>query len=1005
MKKDSMKRYDAFISYRHTPLDMFVAKTVQKKLEEFKLPKNVKRQQADWERKKIERVFRDQDELPITSDLSDQIYTALTLSDYLIVICTPRIKESIWCQQEIKTFIEMRGYDHVLAVLAEGEPVESFPDELVYRQEYYTDEYGNTTLQTVPVEPLAADVRGKNRKEIKKKIDEEITRLVAPMFSVDYDDLKQRAKERKLKKTLSIAGGIAAAFAVFGLVSGFMALRIIKQNNKIESQSIAIQSQNNEIKEQSNEIGKQQEQLQEQYNKIVYREAQDYGNTALEYLEEGNYEQALNYAYMSVSTDEDGNELPVTNEGINALLNTTYAYQCGRYTTPCMTLEFEHDLVAELISPDRNFILFEDEAGVIKIYDTHTLRLVKEIDSNAEGFLLRKESTITNTTQFLDDETICYETANYFTVYNFVKDEECYSFNFTANNMFTGGLDYVVPSYETNRAVFVCGSNVYLYDYNSKNAELIIDKENGELHMSSFDKPYFTDDQKYLCFRYTDYDASKKMFVTYDLETGEYPYQLGFDKESMGIVFQDRFDGERLYIYGSFGAFSMQYVPSQVKCYDCKTGKELWCSDVQTISYGGITDIFTDTNDENCLVLLDTNILVCMDKETGTITDYEDCPGMIRSYTHYPEYAIMRILTDAGDNHMYYYTSGVVLLVQQKFGKDLSFFEVASQHYYVTGEDLTKVFVWSDHVGNRVNMTGCKPAGNHDLVSTDEKTVFSYNSSGIYANDIATGELLWSLDYDIDKLLYFPNGKLFAFESKAVYVLDALTGEVLFTKEEENSMVLCGYSIQDGYVYYKKLGYSYLMQFDVDQVSEKEFLDTSKIATGAFDSDFRISGDGSHFMFYNANENKYMIYEKGTLKAQIEEYSDNISNVLFVPEHPYIVLEYYNKTIKIYDYEEEKFIYQQKHDYAGSIESVEIGNELFNIILHTTIDDNLFFTENLEYLGTLESIYLRRIVGTQDFVVANEDEIGIVPIYTVDMLKEDAEKLISGEVHLEYEIK
>ncbi len=32
MKKENFKFYDAFISYRHTPLDMFVAKTIQKKI-------------------------------------------------------------------------------------------------------------------------------------------------------------------------------------------------------------------------------------------------------------------------------------------------------------------------------------------------------------------------------------------------------------------------------------------------------------------------------------------------------------------------------------------------------------------------------------------------------------------------------------------------------------------------------------------------------------------------------------------------------------------------------------------------------------------------------------------------------------------------------------------------------------------------------------------------------------------------------------------------------------
>ena len=47
-------KYDAFISYRHSELDKFVATTLHKKLEAFKLPKGVK---SPTGKTKIERVF------------------------------------------------------------------------------------------------------------------------------------------------------------------------------------------------------------------------------------------------------------------------------------------------------------------------------------------------------------------------------------------------------------------------------------------------------------------------------------------------------------------------------------------------------------------------------------------------------------------------------------------------------------------------------------------------------------------------------------------------------------------------------------------------------------------------------------------------------------------------------------------------------------------------------------------------------------------------------------
>ena len=70
-----IKEYNAFISYRHSELDSEVAKGLQKALEHFRLPNNL-RKLFPKEKWKIERIFRDQDELPIAEDLSDQIQTA-----------------------------------------------------------------------------------------------------------------------------------------------------------------------------------------------------------------------------------------------------------------------------------------------------------------------------------------------------------------------------------------------------------------------------------------------------------------------------------------------------------------------------------------------------------------------------------------------------------------------------------------------------------------------------------------------------------------------------------------------------------------------------------------------------------------------------------------------------------------------------------------------------------------------------------------------------------------
>ena len=137
-------------------------------------------------KKKISRIFRDKDELPITSNLADPILNALQMSEYLIVICSPRLKESLWCKREIENFIAMHGQEKILAVLIEGEPSESFPEELLYREKTVTNANGETTVIREPVAPLAADVRGKNKKEISEDFKKNQPKFLTKLNNLTY---------------------------------------------------------------------------------------------------------------------------------------------------------------------------------------------------------------------------------------------------------------------------------------------------------------------------------------------------------------------------------------------------------------------------------------------------------------------------------------------------------------------------------------------------------------------------------------------------------------------------------------------------------------------------------------------------------------------------------------------------------------------------------------------------------------------------------------------------
>ena len=201
---DMDRVYKAFISYRHLPLEMSVAKKMHRRIERYVIPKELRKNGA----KKLGYVFRDQDELPISSSLSSNIQAALDRSEYLIVICTPETRKSAWVLREITYFLETHDRDHVLAVLADGTPETAFPEPLttVFSEE-------GDPLQRV--EPLAANIVASSAAGRSRLFATESLRILAALIGCSYDSLykrEQRYKMRRIGAAAALVGVIAAGF-------------------------------------------------------------------------------------------------------------------------------------------------------------------------------------------------------------------------------------------------------------------------------------------------------------------------------------------------------------------------------------------------------------------------------------------------------------------------------------------------------------------------------------------------------------------------------------------------------------------------------------------------------------------------------------------------------------------------------------------------------------------------------------------------------------------------
>lgn len=222
--KEKSYKYDAFISYRHVEPDQSIAKQVHQMIETFKAPKEFYQNG----KRPVFRVFRDREELA-ARDLSASIEEALATSRYLIVICSKRTPLSEWCQREIETFKSLHGSERIIPVLVEGEPGEAFPLPL---KELKGEESVSEILAADirPDETLNADFEGyealqnnnkpKLKELTKKSLDilkTEKYRIMATVLGCSFGDLKQRDKERKNKRILTVSTLSGVVFLIFGL--------------------------------------------------------------------------------------------------------------------------------------------------------------------------------------------------------------------------------------------------------------------------------------------------------------------------------------------------------------------------------------------------------------------------------------------------------------------------------------------------------------------------------------------------------------------------------------------------------------------------------------------------------------------------------------------------------------------------------------------------------------------------------------------------------------------
>ena len=729
-------RYDAFISYRHAVKDTQIAAEIQKSLEHFDIPKALRKKTG---KKRFNRVFRDVEELPISSNLTEDIEEALRVSEFLIVICSFSTSESDWVKREIDTFLELHDYNKqlILTVLVEGEPDEVIPEILRHDNitHYLAD--GTFYCKDEVVEPLAADYRMPVSKA--RKI--ELPRLAAAMLGCNYDDIIRRRKAYKRTRLLIETALVSAAAIAFAIYVGFM----VRQIN--------VNLQNSKM------------------NQSRY-----YASESLKLLDEGDRIGAIQLA-LAAFEDSDGTRRPVTDEAQFAIASALGAYttQGTSDSVPVWRYETSATIIKYASTGSDGRVVALDSSGILHIWkrEESNEQILKDDENGIQDFRLDKNNDV------------IVLSSKYVALYDAGTLQQKWKTD-NERNIYSN-RDLLMEYYEKQGYV-VLNANTSLIIINAENGKVVkqLETKKNSSFEASMPKSAVTGFSIYRFLINNDFttavligsfggvnnngmfvcDMEKEKWSCVASESGDY-LNAAFDQE--GNILALRRPNDDLNAAGYAGTdqiYESTVILEQIN----SSGKTVWKTEFTSLNRVVDTKVFDsayklkDGSETKVVMAAVGNKMVIVDKKTGKlIKSYDFLASIIRTVPTKTSISVVLrngialwVPLDASKKNVTsakYFMDGILELQLTRDKND--------QVSYLVKDSTQRVI--TEYSGNFTDTeyTGFENSGSEGIVSYSAKCgdylVTYHESSKICGSDLKTRKVIWTVDAPKNNLVYFDN--------------------------------------------------------------------------------------------------------------------------------------------------------------------------------------------------------------------------------------------------------
>ena len=742
-------KYNAFISYRHAEQDSKIASEVQTQLERFRIPKEIVKKTGV---KRFERIFRDKEELPITSDLNDDIDMALANSDNLIVICSTRTGESIWVRKEIETFLKYHDKSHIFTVLVDGnEPTEVIPDILQHNTVTVTLPDGRIETREEIIEPLSCDYRI----GIKKARKVELPRLAASMLGVSYDEIIQRRRQY-IRRRNSIIGCSAALMlaAIIGYLT--WSLLQIKMNYNLAQENYTLAQTNFELAQTNFE------QAQANYEEALRNQSAYLASESGELLNEGDRLGAVQLALAALPTD--ALERPVTSEAEYALSSALGMYRTPGLSDSDAVWNYGSGFRIDKFRVDHKNLRVAalDALGNLNIWSLKDHTLIKTFvstNSRLYNFVIDPEGRValgyTDKVIMMDSDL----------------ETELWSKELDYNYSASAVYDTFWLSGDGSEIAYY--SHSYFIDFDSSTGEIlyqfdlndIIDAGEDDFLGIGISRVVFSPDDSQIAIVYA-FGMDSKGIAVFDRETEEwsligetYTYipDISFSPDSEKLVFtyEDSINDSS---FSFSGIQVLRETNRLVDCYDVETGKLLWSDSIAHTLVGYESGLmFVNYGYEGeaaeAVAVSFSNRCVIIDMNSGEkLTERELLSEYIDAYVNVTEtkmyfilrngqYMVLRLDDPGKPTSSYSYFAGEVLESQAYIGTD------GAEHYLIKCDDSNYLTEYSslfyDTSYNPITETG--NSGIYRSTVSGKYLLAVDSEMNLYCVDMNVGKAAWNV--------------------------------------------------------------------------------------------------------------------------------------------------------------------------------------------------------------------------------------------------------------------